>query len=67
MAKRAASPQNSPHIATQTELSGNALPEIAEALNGLLAASFLLTLHQTREFSLACLGLKFPRLPPIDG
>jgi starvation-inducible DNA-binding protein len=32
----------SARIATQTDLSGNAIPEIAEALNGLVADSFAL-------------------------
>ncbi len=32
----------SARIATQTDLSGNAVPEIAEALNGLVADSFAL-------------------------
>jgi starvation-inducible DNA-binding protein len=42
MAKKAVSSKTSPRIATQTDLSGNAVPEIAEALNGLVADSFSL-------------------------
>jgi starvation-inducible DNA-binding protein len=39
----------SPRLSTQTDLSGNAVPEIAEALNGLLADAFALTL-KTKNF-----------------
>ncbi|HEY2010498.1 MAG TPA: DNA starvation/stationary phase protection protein [Rhizomicrobium sp.] len=42
MAKKPASPKTSARIATHTDLSGNAVPEIAEALNGLVADSFSL-------------------------
>jgi starvation-inducible DNA-binding protein len=41
MAKKAPA-KVSARIATQTDLSGNAIPEIAEALNGLVADSFAL-------------------------
>ena len=41
MAKKALA-KVSARIATQTDLSGNAIPEIAEALNGLVADSFAL-------------------------
>jgi starvation-inducible DNA-binding protein len=41
MAKKAPA-KVSARIATQTDLSGNAIPEIAEALNGLVADSFTL-------------------------
>jgi starvation-inducible DNA-binding protein len=34
--------KSSPRLATQSDLSGNAIPEIAEALNGLAADSFAL-------------------------
>ena|SRR5579872_6330971 len=39
----------SPRLSTQTDLSGNAVPEIAEALNGLLADAFALYL-KTKNF-----------------
>ena len=42
MAKKPVSPKTSARIATQTDLSGNAVPEITEALNGLVADSFSL-------------------------
>src|SRR5580704_19598718 len=38
-----------PRLQTQTDLSGNAVPEIAEALNGLLADMFALYL-KTKNF-----------------
>src|SRR5580692_10996865 len=41
MAKKAPA-KVSARTATQTDLSGNAIPEIAEALNGLVADSFAL-------------------------
>lgn len=41
MAKKSA-PKASQRLATQTDLSGNAVPEIAEALNGLVADSYAL-------------------------
>ena len=34
--------KTAPRLATQTDLSGNAIPEIAEALNGLVADSYAL-------------------------
>src|SRR6185503_10356298 len=42
MAKKPASGKASQRLATQTDLSGNAVPEIAEALNGLVADSYAL-------------------------
>ena len=44
MAKKPASKSKTPapRLQTQTDLSGNAIPEIAEALNGLVADSFAL-------------------------
>jgi len=42
MAKKSAPSKASSHLTTQTDLSGNAVPEIAEALNGLVADSFAL-------------------------
>jgi len=42
MAKKTAPGKASQRLATQTDLSGNAVPEIAEALNGLVADSFAL-------------------------
>src|SRR5215510_6963638 len=41
MAKKSSSKGNS-RLTTQSDLSGNAIPEIAEALNGLVADSFAL-------------------------
>src|SRR5471030_1280876 len=41
MAKKTA-PKTSSRLATQSDLSGNAIPEIAEALNGLVADSYAL-------------------------
>jgi len=41
MAKKPA-PKTSSRLATQSDLSGNAIPEIAEALNGLVADSYAL-------------------------
>src|SRR6476660_5139545 len=38
-----------PRLATQTDLSGNAVPELAEALNGLVADAFALYL-KTKNF-----------------
>jgi starvation-inducible DNA-binding protein len=42
MAKKTAPAKASQRLATQTDLSGNAVPEIAEALNGLVADSYAL-------------------------
>jgi starvation-inducible DNA-binding protein len=42
MAKKAQPSKVSPRIATQSDLSGNAIPEIAEALNGLVADNYAL-------------------------
>ncbi|HEY4075996.1 MAG TPA: DNA starvation/stationary phase protection protein [Rhizomicrobium sp.] len=44
MAKKSAPSKNkaAPRLSTQTDLSGNAIPEIAEALNGLAADSYAL-------------------------
>jgi starvation-inducible DNA-binding protein len=42
MAKKAPSPKAAPRLSTQTDLSSNAVPEIAEALNGLVADSYAL-------------------------
>ncbi|HVV26493.1 MAG TPA: DNA starvation/stationary phase protection protein [Rhizomicrobium sp.] len=42
MAKKAAKTKAAPRLSTQTDLSGNAIPEIAEALNGLVADSYAL-------------------------
>ena len=42
MAKKPASGKASQRLATQTDLSGNAVPEITEALNGLVADSYAL-------------------------
>ena len=42
MAKKPASGKASQRLATQTDLSGNAVQEIAEALNGLVADSYAL-------------------------
>ena len=42
MAKKPAPAKSNPRLSTQTDLSGNAIPEIAEALNGLVADSYAL-------------------------
>ena len=42
MAKKSPSSKGNSRLTTQTDLSGNAIPEIAEALNGLVADSFAL-------------------------
>ena len=42
MAKKSAPSKGSSRLTTQTDLSGNAIPEIAEALNGLVADSYAL-------------------------
>src|SRR6187455_3777943 len=42
MAKKSAPSKTGARLATQTDLSGNAIPEIAEALNGLVADSYAL-------------------------
>jgi starvation-inducible DNA-binding protein len=42
MAKKKPVPKAAPQLSTQTDLSGNAIPEIAEALNGLVADSYAL-------------------------
>jgi starvation-inducible DNA-binding protein len=42
MAKKPSKSKASPRLQTQTDLSGNAIPEIAEALNGLVADSYAL-------------------------
>jgi starvation-inducible DNA-binding protein len=42
MAKKSAPTKAASRLATQTDLSGNAVPEIAEALNGLVADSYAL-------------------------
>src|SRR3978361_1377699 len=43
MAKKATPAKSkTPRLATQTDLSGNAIPEIAEALNGLVADNYAL-------------------------
>lgn len=51
MAKDSKSPKAkaAPRLATQTDLSGNAVPEIADALNGCLADAFALYL-KTKNF-----------------
>ena len=41
-AKIPAKPKAAPRLSTQTDLSDNAIPEIAEALNGLVADSYAL-------------------------
>ncbi len=46
MAKK---PKSTERLQTQTDLSGNAVPEIAEALNGLLADAFALYM-KTKNF-----------------
>jgi starvation-inducible DNA-binding protein len=42
MAKKPSKSKATPRLQTQTDLSGNAIPEIAEALNGLVADSYAL-------------------------
>src|SRR3982751_6512009 len=42
MAKKSAPAKAAARLATQSDLSGNAIPEIAEALNGLVADSYAL-------------------------
>jgi len=42
MAKKSALAKANPRLTTQTDLSDNAVPEIAEALNGLVADSYVL-------------------------
>jgi starvation-inducible DNA-binding protein len=42
MAKKAPSPKAASRLSTQTDLSSNIVPEIAEALNGLVADSYAL-------------------------
>jgi starvation-inducible DNA-binding protein len=42
MAKKSPPAKAASRLATQTDLSGNAIPEIAEALNGLVADSYAL-------------------------
>jgi starvation-inducible DNA-binding protein len=42
MAKKSAPAKGSSRLTTQTDLSGNAIPEITEALNGLVADSYAL-------------------------
>ena len=42
MAKKKPAAKASPQLSTQTDLSHNAIPEIAEALNGLVADSYAL-------------------------
>src|ERR1700712_3596144 len=51
MAKKPAPSKSktAPRLSTQTDLSGNAIPEIAEALNGLAADSYALYL-KTKNF-----------------
>src|SRR6201986_2631208 len=49
MAKPAPKSKAAPRLQTQTDLSGNAVPEIAQALNGLLADAFALYL-KTKNF-----------------
>jgi len=51
MAKDSKSPKSktAPRLSTQTDLSGNAVPEIADALNGCLADAFALYL-KTKNF-----------------
>src|SRR3954470_20619277 len=49
MAKKPASGKASQRLATQTDLSGNAVPEIAETLNGLVADSYALY-FKTKNF-----------------
>jgi starvation-inducible DNA-binding protein len=49
MAKQAKSSKVPPRLETPTDLSGNAIPELTEALNGLVADSFTLYL-KTKNF-----------------
>jgi starvation-inducible DNA-binding protein len=49
MAKEKPAKTKTPRLQTQTDLSGNAVPEIAEALNGLLADAFALYM-KTKNF-----------------
>ena len=49
MAKKPASPKGAARLSTQSDLSGNAIPEIAEALNG-LAADSLALYTKTKNF-----------------
>src|ERR1700755_653505 len=49
MAKKSAPGKAGQRLATQTDLSGNAVPEIAEALHGLVADAFALYL-KTKNF-----------------
>src|SRR5689334_23485342 len=42
MAKKSAASKGNSRLTTQSDLSGNAIPEIAEALNGLVADSYAL-------------------------
>ncbi len=44
-----AKPKTAPRLETPTDLSGNAIPELAEALNGLVADNFALYL-KTKNF-----------------
>ena len=46
---KSAKSKGTPRLSTQTDLSGNAVPEIAEALNGCLADAFALYL-KTKNF-----------------
>ena len=46
---RSAKAKTAPRLSTQTDLSGNAVPEIADALNGCLADAFALYL-KTKNF-----------------
>jgi starvation-inducible DNA-binding protein len=48
-AKSSAKMKAAPRLSTQTDLSGNAIPEIAEALNGLVADSYALYI-KTKNF-----------------
>ena len=56
-------PKNSPRLDTPTDLSTNATPEIAEALNGCLADAFALYL-KTKNFHWHNERAAFSRLPP---
>src|SRR5580658_9816250 len=49
MAKDSKSKSSKARLQTQTDLSGNAVPEIAQALNGLVADAFALYL-KTKNF-----------------
>ena len=49
MAKKPAPAKTSQRLATQTDLSGNAVPEIADVLNGLVADSYALY-TKTKKF-----------------